>query len=889
QHFDTKTGLPLDISEKFDNTIAEYLFGGVSFQLGTVYDETDPKELERFADKSLQFANGKKFYFADDDSVRDQLFPTASDGAAYGSLPFTPCQSFTEAENLRVLIIDDETGENNADLEPQFAKTLVGDCYCRIDTQLHQQVQGQENTPFQFRLGIRPQADSPVARLAKGTASPLDLSNIGDGYDLILATSALKGRKTEAAAAIKPGKYNLTVGLGIKSHAYYGTHSLGPQVLVNYPKGVAQDIVPRVEKELKKLQAIANDPLQIAQDFLKSTEDRYKYRVLDELNLQAEDLTSDELETVMELVNEQNNEVIYHLLKDDIANHRQLLDHPKVIKVLNDHLQNRYKEIATGRFVKFKGGLLQPHHQLKEDEFCDPNLPEGEELIVTRSPLVNSNGVIILKNRHLDDVAYLKGTVYMNPQTAANYLQGDFDGDRVAYELASKYPNLTAEIKAKHLPENRYREIEKRQKTPYTGTFAEIALSAKDNHIGIIATRVMKAIALEMELENLPPEQHKDYLDDLSDHCASLWRTDKKTGKDYLPDSLKEKEPLVSELGALANAPQSLPEKMKRVKAFLHERVDELAQELQVAVDGPKSADRPDDLVLSANNRLMNYRDVEWLKDYKSSDTYLEHPLSSNTYSPVDLMVRPVNEILSKNRLEPRQTHQFQRLFAQADLASEDLNWASEVKSTYNRLNSYAFRLKDEYTEAPGPSLLVTTPQGEQLRIIHTLKSNHPQTYDLEQMKVYFRENDSQLHPELKYTAFAEVPGQLNNYGQPQFKRIGFLSKISEAEHRQALLASLDLQKKRTDVIDTSVTVNPGITPTQIQAAFRQVHDFCDHQYQAISPHRQLPKAAALWQVTHRRQSRDKNASGQWDNQQRFNKASAAFAIFGREINQQLL
>jgi hypothetical protein len=35
-----------------------------------------------------------------------------SDGAAYGSLVFTPCKEFKELKNLRVLVVDDATGEN---------------------------------------------------------------------------------------------------------------------------------------------------------------------------------------------------------------------------------------------------------------------------------------------------------------------------------------------------------------------------------------------------------------------------------------------------------------------------------------------------------------------------------------------------------------------------------------------------------------------------------------------------------------------------------------------------------------------------------------------------------------------------------------------------------
>ncbi|ACK73722.1 hypothetical protein PCC7424_5646 (plasmid) [Gloeothece citriformis PCC 7424] len=150
-HFDTKSGLALDIKATLNNTVAEYLFGNITYFIGTVYEQTTIDELKQLEGKTLQFANGSKFYFADS-SVREQLFPTPSDGAAYGSLPFTPCLKFTEAENVRILVINDKTGENNAHLNPDLAKKLVGDCWCRIDYTLHQLVGGEKNTPFQFRL-----------------------------------------------------------------------------------------------------------------------------------------------------------------------------------------------------------------------------------------------------------------------------------------------------------------------------------------------------------------------------------------------------------------------------------------------------------------------------------------------------------------------------------------------------------------------------------------------------------------------------------------------------------------------------------------------------------------------------------------------------------------
>jgi hypothetical protein len=642
QHFDTRTQKKLDIKESFKNTVAEYLFPDTTFTLGTVYDKTTPEELRRVENQTLEFTNGKKFYWADA-PVRERLFPNASDGAAYGSLVFTSCLNFTEVENVRVLVIDHETGENPLGLDPQEAKKLVGDCWCRSDPSLHERVGGKDNKPFQFRLGIRPQENSPVARIAKGTVCPIALSNIGSGYDLILPTSAFKGRKGEQQQAIAPGEYQLTLGIGIKSHANYGTHSLGPQVLVNFPLAVKDDILPKLSQVLEQLETFSQNPLALVEDYLTSTQECYKYRLLDRLEIEENLLENDDLEALMDLVEQENQEVLYHLLKKDSSAHRQLLEHPKIVASLNDHLQNRYREIATGRAIKFKGALLQPHPDLAEREFCDPTLPDGEEVIVTRSPLVNSNGVIVLTNRHLRDIEHIQGVAWMNALSAATYLQGDFDGDRVAYAESREYPTLAAEVKKKHQSDLRYADVVKKDKIPYTGSFEEIALSASDNQIGVIANLGMKAIALEQEISVLPDAEREVYLQQLSSYFSSLWQKDKETGDRVLPPYLAPKEAIVSQLESLKKADRPNEEKLNTVRQILHELVGEIGNELQVAVDGPKSALRPDRDILKACQSLTDYREVSWLKDYKAKETYRDRPLSSNNYSPVDLMVRPVN------------------------------------------------------------------------------------------------------------------------------------------------------------------------------------------------------------------------------------------------------
>jgi hypothetical protein len=212
-----------------------------------------------------------------------------------------------------------------------------------------------------------------------------------------------------------------------------------------------------LEARLSELSLIASEPIKIARDYLQVTEKRYQYQIENNTDFweQLDELSSEEAEAILEMAAAfENQEIIYRLIKQDV--HYQLLEHPKIVQVLNDHLQNQYREAATGRFVKFKGALLQPNLDLNQDEFCDPNLPDGAEVIVTRSPLVNSNGVITLTNKHLPELMHLQGVAWMHPATAARYLQGDFDGDRVAYALAQDFPTLAAEVKQKNLPQNRY-------------------------------------------------------------------------------------------------------------------------------------------------------------------------------------------------------------------------------------------------------------------------------------------------------------------------------------------------------------------------------------------------------------------------------------------------
>jgi len=430
KHFDTKLKQDTGIEEKINNTLAEYLYSNVEFAIGTVYPgATTPQDLGEHEGKTLQFASGERMYFASDSKARDRVYPNASDGAAYGSLLFTPCKDFKELQNLRILVVDDATGENGGKLPKDVAKNLVGDCYGKISLDLAEELTGSINTPFQFRLGIKEQEESPVARIAKGTLAPAPLDKVGEallrengktGYDMVLATSSFKGRKGESAIA--PGEYNLTVGLGVKTLAEYGEHSLGTQILVNYPRAVEADILPRLEMDALILANIQSDPRELAQRYVETYERRKALANTGESKISELPADIAKFESVFDnLVDDENpqeerqeqqDQLVYRLLKADLEGHYQILEHPKIIAELQEFVRKEWVDIATGRAIKFDSGLAQPSWKLGEDEICVPYMPEGEEVIVTRSPLINSNGVIVLTNRHLPEVMKLKGCIH---------------------------------------------------------------------------------------------------------------------------------------------------------------------------------------------------------------------------------------------------------------------------------------------------------------------------------------------------------------------------------------------------------------------------------------------------------------------------------------------
>ena len=96
----------------------------------------------------------------------------------------------------------------------------------------------------------------------------------------------------------------------------------------------------------------------------------------------------------------------------------------------------------------------------------------------------------------------------------------------MAYQLAEKYPTLTAEIKESLAPENRYRDIVKRSKEAYKAqTLARLPFQQVKTNC-LIANNIQKAVALRWETLAIPEQESqntfKKWLGDLRKFSLKL-------------------------------------------------------------------------------------------------------------------------------------------------------------------------------------------------------------------------------------------------------------------------------------------------------------------------------------------------------------------------------
>jgi hypothetical protein len=125
------------------------------------------------------------------------------------------------------------------------------------------------------------------------------------------------------------------------------------------------------------------------------------------------------------------------------------------------------------------------------------------------------------------------------------------------------------------------------------------------------------------------------------------------------------------DIEAIANLPLELSSNqiettLKQLRDLQFQIVGDLSNELQVAVDGPKSALRPNQTLLNACRAIGGYQPVTWLAGRDKSrnpQLYRVHTLDSSNYGTIDRMIAITNDKWQKNRLIARPTVQFRNIF----------------------------------------------------------------------------------------------------------------------------------------------------------------------------------------------------------------------------------
>jgi hypothetical protein len=289
----------------------------------------------------------------------------------------TECQKIYDLERVTMLIVQDK--ENNTD-----------DCHGKIGRELLDRLRQSEdflipaNTPFQFRAGITNQW------VAKGT---LQLgTNMPFGVDLILPLSCFKGHKPalgiHQTSNLKLGIVNFAQKRSVKtSYTVWQWFS---------QQAIAEDVLPITKMKAEKLVAAQADIKQLCE------------------MLQTEQWTTEEDPEGEAGEETADSKILAEILKHDI--HGQLLEHPYVVRKIEDVVRRQWLTLATSGGIKFQSFMAQPCQELGELEMCIPEMPVGE-YVGFRYPIRDRHDLQIWTNKHIKGLNQ-RGTVYVNPDIA---------------------------------------------------------------------------------------------------------------------------------------------------------------------------------------------------------------------------------------------------------------------------------------------------------------------------------------------------------------------------------------------------------------------------------------------------------------------------------------
>ncbi|MBD2533841.1 hypothetical protein H6G97_31535 [Nostoc flagelliforme FACHB-838] len=767
--------------------------------------------------------------------------------------------------------------------------------------------------------------DTTKYRFGKGTLRPYRLDRIKYAnsknepkIDIILPVSSFKGTdkdrpKGPTKPQIQPGLYQQNIWLAEKGQSQQGQMSIS-QLLASFPQGI-KDFAEELEVQAQRLASIKDDPRIVAAYYCERYEKRKES--LSQSKLKTAEVTNeetgvknlgtnDDLDADQELDDESTKDDLftYKLIKADLLGHQQLLETEKVKQELNRFVQSEWRDIAIGKTLTFDRGMIIPSKELKNGEICVSWLDEQEKILNFRSPFLNSNGLCVSNNKYVKDQLGpdgepLEGIIVVNDEdhkriqariteleargvdadfidpaeTESERQARDYDGDCIGVAKASLYPNLTAEAERRNLPQNAYSPTVKLKKQsfydPTDGSqppFEKIAIHMSDSiSVGIINNQVTALEALESEIEVLKTygnlEQQSTYLDQVSKHYQSLF--EQEHGEKPKPIR-PEYKPFMQSVVALAENPNRRREIIQQAmdvnRLMYREMIGEGCYQNQIAVDLFKSAKKPEMDKIRENSRYL-YRDVNYIKDKKSSSAYLNTGIIPKGYSPVELLISQTNKYFQESQLESRPIVQFKDLFKGVEFTPQQKFAAIAAKYEFDLKFNAAVRASRRRETESGPSAIVQTDSGTQLEITNLTRYGHPLIWKAQTLNIRLDEikftNSERPH---KLLAVAQIDDEVGSDGKPAYRNLETVSQQSVTDHN--LKAGMTMQGAKL------LELKPELTRSQTKLLFALANDAAEAFYAKIPESEKLASAAAAWNICASRQdelevARKENANPQ--------------------------
>ncbi|MDZ7968439.1 MAG: hypothetical protein RM368_26395 [Nostoc sp. DedSLP03] len=816
-----------------------------------------------------------------------------------------------------------------------MAYKLVGDCYGQISTQLYDKVTLRESQAdksyrvIQHRFGWVDGVgeDTTKYRFGKGTLRPYRLDRIKYAdtknepkIDIILPVSSFKGTdkdrpKGPTKPQIQPGLYQQNIWLAEKGQSQQGQMSIS-QLLASFPHGL-KDFIEELEVQAQRLASIQDDPRIVGAYYCERYEKRKeslsqkKLKTGEVTNLETDIKnlgTNDDLDADQELDDDpaKDDLFMYQLIKADLLGHQQLLETEKVKQELSRFVQSEWRDIAIGKTLTFDRGMIIPSKELKNGEICVPWLKQEEKVLNFRSPFLNSNGLCVSTNKHVEDRVApdgksLQGIIVVNDEdhkriqqriteleallvdvdfidpaeTESERQARDYDGDCIGVAKASLYPNLTAEAERRNLPQNAYSPTVKLKKQsfydPTDGSqppFEKIAIHMSDSiSVGIINNQVTALEALESEIEVLKTygtlEQQSTYLDQVSKRYQSLF--EQEHGEKPKPIRAEYK-PFMQSVVALAENPNRTPDIIQQAmdanRLMYREMIGEGCYQNQIAVDLFKSAKKPEMDKIRENSRYL-YRDVNYIKDKKSSSVYLSTGITPKGYSPVELLISQTNKYFQESQLESRPIVQFKDLFKRVEFTPQQRFAAIAAKYEFDLKFNAAVRMERRRETEKGPSAIIQTPQSCQLEITNLTHYEHPLIWKAQTLNIRLDEIPEKWRTKErphKLLAVAQINGEIGEDKKPAYRNLGTVSQQSVTDHN--LKAGMTMQGAKL------LELKPELTRSQTKLLFDKAQEAALAFYASIPESEKLALSAAAWNICASRQdelevARKENANPQ--------------------------